>query len=81
MDIQYVTVKTVMNQWNLFINSLFAPFADLHVRKLATFADLHSYTHTYYSFVLLNETITIVSGSHCAHVLLISLAFWFFHTI
>ena len=48
-------------------------FADLHVRKLATFADLHSYmyTHAYCSFVLLNEAISIVSGSHCAHALLI----------
>ena len=42
-------------------------FADLHVRKLATFADLHSYTHTHCSFILLSEAITIVSGSHCVH--------------
>ena len=53
------------------VNSLFATFADLHVRKHATFPVLHSYTHAYCSFVLLNEAITIVSGSHCAHALLI----------
>ena len=29
-----------------------------------------SYTHAYCSFILLNEAITIVSGSHCAHALL-----------
>ena len=51
--------------------TLFATFADLHVRKLATFTNVHSYTHAYCSFVLLNEAITIVSGSHCAHALLI----------
>ena len=62
------------------INSLFATFADLHVRKRATFADLHSYTHAYGSFVLLNEVITIVFGSHCLHALLICL-FEIFHTI
>ena len=58
-------------------NSLFATFADLHIRKLATFADSHSYTHTYCSFILLNDAITIVSVSHCAHALLIWL-FGFF---
>ena len=64
-----------------YFNSLFATFADLHVRKLATFADLHSYTHTYCSVVLLlNEAITIISASHCAHALFIRL-FGFFHTI
>ena len=62
------------------INSLFATFADLHVRKRATFADLHSYTHAYCSFVLLNEAITIVFGSHCLHALLIWL-FGILHTI
>ena len=51
------------------INSLFATFADLHVRKRAMFADLHSYTHAYGSFVLLNEVITIVFGLHCLHAL------------
>ena len=56
---------TAWSTW--FLNSLFATFADLHVRKLTTFADLHSYTQAYCSFVLLNEAITIVSGSHCAH--------------
>ena len=61
-------------------NSLFATFTDLHVRKRATFADLHSYTHAYCSFVLLNEAITIVSGSRCAHGLLIWLL-GFLHTI
>ena len=30
-----------------FFNSLFATFANLHVRKRATFADVHSYTHAY----------------------------------
>ena len=60
------------------LNSLFATFADLHVRKRATLADLHSYTHTYCSFVLLNEAITIVFGSHCLHALLIWL-FGIFH--
>ena len=44
----------------LHCNSLFATFADLHVRKRAKFADLHSYTHAYCPFVLLNEAITIV---------------------
>ena len=53
------------------LNSLFATFADLHDRKVATFANLRSYTHAYCSFVLLNEAISIVSGSHCAHELLI----------
>ena len=51
------------------INSLFATFADLHVCKFAMFADLYSYTHAYCLFVLLNEAITIVFGSHCAHAL------------
>ena len=60
--------------------SLFATFADLHVRKRATFADLHIYTHAYCSFVLLNEAITIVFGSHCPHALLIWL-FGIVHTI
>ena len=45
---------------DLCINSLFATFADRHVRKRATFADLHSYTHAYGSFILLSEAITIV---------------------
>ena len=31
----------------VLINSLFATFANLHVHKRATFADLHSYTHAY----------------------------------
>ena len=62
-------------------NSLFAMFANLHVRKLATFADLHSYTHTYCLFVLLNEAITIVSGSHCAHALLIWLFCFFLYDL
>ena len=62
------------------INSLFATFADLHVRKRATFADLHSYTHAYCSFALLNEAITIVFGLHCLHALLIWL-FGILHTI
>ena len=62
------------------LNSLFATFADLHVRKRATFADLHSYTHAYGSFVLLSEAITIVFGSHCLHALLIC-PFGIFHTI
>ena len=31
--------------------------ADLHIPKLAKFADLHSYTHAYCSFVLFNEAI------------------------
>ena len=53
------------------LNSLFATFADLHVCKVATFANLHSYTHAYCSNVLLKEAIPIVSGSHCAHALLI----------
>ena len=53
-------------------------FADLHVRKRATFADLHSYTHAYCSFVLLNEAITIVLGSHCLHVIWL---FGILHTI
>ena len=44
------------------LNSLFATFANLHVRTRATFADLHSYTHAYCSFVLLSEAITIVFG-------------------
>ena len=52
-------------------NSLFATFADLHVHKVATWANLHSYTHAYCSFVLLNEASPIVSGSHCEHALLI----------
>ena len=51
--------------------TLFATFADLHVRKVATFANLHSYTHAYCSFVLLNEAQWNVSGSHCAHAWLI----------
>ena len=34
----------------------------MHVRKRATFADLHSYTHAYCSFVLLSEVIIIVFG-------------------
>ena len=55
-------------------------FTDLHVRKRATFADLHSYTHAYCSFVLLNEAITIVFGSHCLHALSIWL-FGILHTI
>ena len=58
----------------VLLNSLFATFADLHVRKDATFADLHSYTHAYCSFILLNEAIPIVSGSHSAHALFIR--FW-----
>ena len=44
-------------------NSLFATSADLHVRKLATFADLHSYTHA-----LLFIRIAQWSNYHC---------FWF----
>ena len=52
---------------------MFATFADLHVRKRATFADLHSYTHAYGSFILLNEAITIVFGSHSRHALSICL--------
>ena len=51
----------------LSLLTLFATFADLHVRKVATFANLHSHTHAYCSFVLLNEATPIVSGSHCAH--------------
>ena len=62
------------------LNSLFATFADLHVRKRATFADLHSYTHAYCPFVLLNEAITIALGLHCLHALLIWL-FGILHTI
>ena len=58
---------------NLRAFTLFATFADLHVRKDATFANLHSYTHAYCSFVVLNEAIPIVSGSHCGHALLICL--------
>ena len=58
-------------------NSLFATFADLHVRKRATFAALHSYTHAYCSFVLLNDAITTVFGSHCLHALLI----WLFRIL
>ena len=50
-------------QQEIVINSLFATFADLHVRKVARFANLHSYTHAYCSFVSLNEAIPIVSGS------------------
>ena len=65
---------------HLIINSLFATIADLHVRKRATFADLHSYTHAYGSFILLNEAITIVFGSHCLHAFSICL-FENFHTI
>ena len=39
-------------------------FANLHVRKDATFANFHSHTHAYCSFVLLNEAIPmIVSGA------------------
>ena len=65
----------IFQYWNLLyslrsFNSLFATFADLHVRKVVTFANLHSYIHAYCSFVLLNEAITIVSGSHCAHALI-----------
>ena len=44
---------------------------DLLNSLFATFANLHSYTHAYCSFVLLNEAIPIVSGSHCAHALLV----------
>ena len=62
------------------LNSLFATFANLHVRKHATFADLHSFTLAYCSFILLNEAITVVFGSHCLHALLIWL-FGIFHTI
>ena len=50
-------------------------FADLHVRKVATFTILHNYTHAYCSFVLLNAASPIVSGSCCAHVLFGFLAF------
>ena len=63
------------------VNSLFATFADLHVRKVAKFANLHSYTHAYCSFILPQW-----SDSHCfwfalcacARALLIWL-FWFVH--
>ena len=58
-------------------NSLFATFADLHVRKVATFANLHSYTHAYCSFVVLNEAIPIVSGSHFAQYALLIWLFGF----
>ena len=67
-------------RFNKPLNSLFATFADLHVRKRATFADLHSYTHAYCSFILLNEAITIVFGLHCLHALLICL-FGIFHNL
>ena len=52
-DVNIEWVKIVL------VNSLFTTFADLHVRKVATFANLHSYTHTYCSFVLLNEAIPL----------------------
>ena len=65
-------------QFFISLNSLFATFADMHVRKLAKLADLHSYAHAYCSFVLLNEAITTVSGSHCAQY---ALLIWLFHTI
>ena len=61
----------------VFINSLFGTFADLHVRKNATFADLYSYTHAYCLFILLNEAIPIVSGSHNTHAFIyIDLGLW-----
>ena len=39
--------------------------------RIAGSENLHSYTHAYCSYALLNEAIPIVSGSHCAHALLI----------
>ena len=57
---------------------LFATFANLHVRKLAMFADLHSYTHTYCSFILLNEAITICCFCFAQCTCVINLAFGFF---
>ena len=60
-----------------FFNSLFATFANLHVRKRATFADLHSYTHAYGSFILLNEAITIVFG-FALSACVINMPFWNF---
>ena len=57
---------------------LFATFANLHVRKLAMFADLHSYTHTYCSFILLNEAITICCFCFAPCTCVINLAFGFF---
>ena len=60
----------IKNTSDTSINSLFATFADLHIRKRATFTNLHSSTHAYCSFLLLNEAITIVFGSYCPHALL-----------
>ena len=60
------------------INSLFATFANLHVRKRATFADLHSYTHAYCSFVLLIEAITKCWFWLALSACVINLAFWNF---
>ena len=62
------------------LNSLFATFANLHVRKVATFANLHSYTHA-----IVHSYSTQWSDSHCFWFALcacvINLAFWFFHKI
>ena len=44
---QMIWFKTQQEEQLFRFNSLFATFADLHVRKRATFADLHSYTHAY----------------------------------
>ena len=60
-------VNLVIFFFFFFFFTLFVTFGDLHVRNLANFADLHSYA--YCSFVLLNEAITIASGSHCGHAL------------
>ena len=66
----------------MYVNSLFATFANLHVRKRATFADLQctvGVTHAYvFIHSLLNEAITIVFGSHCLHALFRVMPFWSF---
>ena len=48
---QIIKVVKMLSRLKASFNS-FATFADLHIRKLATFTDLHSYTHTYCSFVI-----------------------------
>ena len=72
IKICYIFEYQSNDNWAFHFLTLCLPrCANLHVRKRATFADLHCYTHTYCSFVLLNEAITIVFGSNCLHASLI----------
>ena len=65
-----------------YINSLFATFADLHIRNLPSLPICTSVNlpcspiavipmAIIHSYCSMTRSITIVSGSHCAHALLI----------